>query len=252
MPERATVYGVWDKLVPGDPVGALVCAYPGTNTDPGGERLVGQRELPGEVAESMAGDLGYLPSGPGPGICSLVGGRQINYLVRFDYPGGERVWLTTAEEPNRCVSTSNGVFRTPSYIGSAMTATFRTGRWSRLENEDPCWKSAGRRGQERRMVPDRPIGVLVCGKDSKGGNVGRDHGPEVAASLAAELNSIVVHTRIGVSCQGPSTAHYNLQFRYEEGPGAGVTVLEGCDPSIHNGFLSGTGEFPRLKELAGG
>ncbi|WP_169988144.1 hypothetical protein [Microbispora sp. H10836] len=60
VPAAADVDGAGESLVPGSPVRALICAYPGSNTDPGGERLAGSRTLTDQVAV-MARDLAYLP-----------------------------------------------------------------------------------------------------------------------------------------------------------------------------------------------
>ncbi len=94
----------------------------------GGEALAGQRNLPADVTKRMARDLNHLPYGDNPGMCTLMGGERINYLVRFDYADGQRVWLTTAKEVNRCVVTRNGEFSTPAYVGEAVAAAYTRGR----------------------------------------------------------------------------------------------------------------------------
>ncbi|NAS27072.1 hypothetical protein GT755_36075 [Herbidospora sp. NEAU-GS84] len=127
-----------------------------------------------------------------------------------------------------------------------MTAAYRTGKWTTPRREDPCHRSLGRRGQEFEMVPGRPVGVLVCGKDSK-----RDHGRDVALALAGDLNAIPAAPGAG-SCTGTATEWYDLQFRYADGPGVGVSVRVGCRPPVHNGSLDGTGEFPQLRALSQG
>ncbi|TKK87540.1 hypothetical protein FDA94_17085 [Herbidospora galbida] len=244
-PEETTVDGAADMLVPGTPAGALMCAYPGDNmTD--GEALGGQRRLTADQTTRMASDLNRLPAGTGSGACTLAGGPETNYLVRVDYAGGERVWLTTGDEVNSCTDTANGSFTTDAYLGEEMTVAYRTGKWTTPQREDPCHRSLGRRGQEFDMVPGRPVGVLVCGEDSQ-----RDHGRDVALALADDLNAIPARPGRG-SCTGTSTETYHLQFRYSEGPGVGVTVRVGCRPPVHNGSLDGTGEFPRLKALSQG
>jgi hypothetical protein len=59
VPAAADVDGVEDSLVPGTPTSALICAYPGLNSNPGRESLTGSRVLT-DHAKSMAYDLGYL------------------------------------------------------------------------------------------------------------------------------------------------------------------------------------------------
>lgn len=157
-PEEATVDGSADMLVPGTPAGALMCAYPGDNMTEG-ETLAGQRNLSPDETARMARDLNQLPAGPGSSHCTLAGGPETNYLVRVDYAGGERLWLTTGDEVNSCTDTANGSFRTGAYLGKEMTAAYRTGKWTTPRREDPCHRSLGRRGQEFEMVPGHPADV---------------------------------------------------------------------------------------------
>ncbi|WP_182909758.1 hypothetical protein [Microbispora sp. H13382] len=130
VPAAADVDGAGESLVPGSPVRALICAYPGSNTDPGGERLAGSRTLTDQVAV-MARDLAYLPvtSGEPSMDCTDMGGPMTNYLVRFAYADGSALWVGSAEEVNSCVATTNGTVRTRSYVGEALTAAYREGTW---------------------------------------------------------------------------------------------------------------------------
>ncbi|WP_433512045.1 hypothetical protein ACQP2T_51120 [Nonomuraea sp. CA-143628] len=98
MPAAGQIDGARDYLVPGRPVAAMICAYPGDNTRMGGERLAGSRTLTGD-AEAMARDLGYLPVSTKERevICTLMGGPMTTgtwRLVRPDdpcrLPGGRR------------------------------------------------------------------------------------------------------------------------------------------------------------------
>ncbi|MFC7590447.1 hypothetical protein ACFQYP_47180 [Nonomuraea antimicrobica] len=120
VPDTSGVEGAADSLVPGSPVGALICAYPGENAQPGHFPLAGSRTLTGQ-ATAMAHDLGYLPvtAERVDRACTLVGGKMTNYLVRFAYPDGQALWVGTAEEPNSCVTTTNGTVNTPRTSGPA-------------------------------------------------------------------------------------------------------------------------------------
>jgi hypothetical protein len=130
VPDAVDVDGADESLVPGAPVRALICAYPGVNTDPGGERLGGSRTLTDQAAV-MARDLAYLPvtTGRADGVCTQMGGPMTNYLVRFAYADGSALWVGSAEEANSCVTTTNGTVRTRSYVGKALTTAYREGTW---------------------------------------------------------------------------------------------------------------------------
>ncbi|MGI5154772.1 hypothetical protein [Microbispora sp. CA-102843] len=130
VPAAVDVDGADESLVPGSPVRALICAYPGVNMDPGGEPLGGSRTLTDQAA-AMARDLASLPvtTGEGDHVCTLMGGPMTNYLVRFGYADGSALWVGSAEEVNSCVVTTNGTVRTRSYVGEALTAAYREGTW---------------------------------------------------------------------------------------------------------------------------
>ncbi|WP_440104477.1 hypothetical protein [Streptosporangium sp. H16] len=100
VPAAADLDGVEESLVPGEPVTAMICAYPGHNARPGGERLAGSRILTAE-AGAMARDLDYLPvttADPG-GPCTQGGGAMTNYLIGY-LRGGPR--LQAGEESDFC------------------------------------------------------------------------------------------------------------------------------------------------------
>ncbi|GLX10745.1 hypothetical protein [Microbispora sp. NBRC 16548] len=241
VPAAVDVDGADETLVPGSPVRALICAYPGVNMDPGGERLAGSRTLTDQAA-AMARDLAYLPvtTEDADGLCTAMGGPMTNYLVRFAYADGSALWVGSAEEVNSCVSTTNGTVRTRSYVGKALTAAYREGTWRISRPDDPCRGGGDRRGQQDSMIPGDPRWVLVC----RGGNVKwpprREHGVAAARELAAALNDLdtVPSDR---TCRGRGASavgdDYRLVFGYEEGPPAGVHIRYGCTPSVDNGML---------------
>ncbi|MGS2640100.1 hypothetical protein [Streptosporangium sp. LJ11] len=241
VPAAADLDGVGESLVPGEPVTAMICAYPGHNARPGGERLAGSRTLTGD-AGAMARDLDYLPvttADPG-GPCTQKGGAMTNYLIRFAYPRGEALWVGSAEEVNSCVTTTNGTVGSRSYVGRDITTAYRTGTWSPARPDDPCHGFPGRRGQNERMVPGEPVSVLVCGQASYDRPSPRlEHGGPTAEALAATLNSLDTRPSENV-CRGGGGAQGDtllLLFGYPEGPPAAVRVLTDCDPGVNNGLL---------------
>ncbi|WP_170316988.1 hypothetical protein [Acrocarpospora corrugata] len=124
VPAASGIDGAGDTLVPGEPVAATICAYPGSNMKMGRERFAGSRLLADGV-QRMARDLSYLPIARDDGwSCTMMGGPMINYLIRFDYPGGKSLWLGSAEEVNSCATTTNGTIKSRSYVGKTITAAY--------------------------------------------------------------------------------------------------------------------------------
>ncbi|GIH65955.1 hypothetical protein [Microbispora siamensis] len=255
VPAAADVDGADESLVPGSPVRALLCAYPGTNTDPGGEGLGGSRTLTDQAA-AMARDLAYLPVSTEDveGPCTAVGGPMTNYLVRFAYGDGSALWVGSAEEVNSCVATTNGTVRTRSYVGEALTTAYREGTWRLPRPEDPCRAAHDRRGQQDSMVPGDPRWVLVCSGGNEKWPPRREHGAAAARGLAAALNDLdtVPSDR---TCRGRGASavrdDYRLVFGYAEGPPAGVHILYGCTPSVDNGMLQADADDDVRRLMAG-
>ncbi|WP_329424167.1 hypothetical protein OG339_27660 [Streptosporangium sp. NBC_01495] len=242
VPAATDLDGAGESLVPGEPLSAMICAYPGDSTRPGGERLAGSRILTGE-AGAIAHDLGYLPvttDDPG-GPCTQAGGAMTNYLIRFAYPRGEALWVGSAEEVNSCVTTTNGTVGTRSYVGRDITVAYRTGTWSPVRPDDPCHGPTGRRGQNERMVPGEPVSVLVCGQPTSydGRSPRLEHGRQTAEALAATLNSLDTWTSEKVCRRTGGTRDGDLRvlFGYPDGPPADVRVSPSCDPGVDNGLL---------------
>ncbi|MEV8632924.1 hypothetical protein AB0395_14830 [Streptosporangium sp. NPDC051023] len=243
MPGVTDVAGAEKSLVPGEPVAAMICAYPGDNAQPGGERLSGSRTLAGG-AGAMAHDLDYLPAGTAAygGPCTLMGGPMTNYLIRFVYAGGSVLWVGSAEEVNSCVTTTNGTVSSHSYVGRDIAAAYRTGRWEPVRPADPCREQpTGRRGQDRRMVPDGPVSVLVCGQTSRriGEPPRQEFDGRTAETLTEALNSLASRPSDN-TCQkieGVGNRSFRLLFRYADGPPANVWIFTGCVPGADNGLL---------------
>ncbi|MEV0613390.1 hypothetical protein AB0I81_08690 [Nonomuraea sp. NPDC050404] len=248
VPEAAGLDGVEKSLVPGTPVSALICAYPGQNWHPGGKALAGSRTLT-DQARSMAYDLNYLPitTDRVERACTAVGGAMTNYLIRFAYPDGRALWVGSAEEVNSCVTTTNGTVVSKSYVGPGITSAYRTGSWKLRSPKNPCDPATGRRGQNERMVPDGVIKVLVCRNEPGGNSTPRpSHGPEHGERQARELAAMLIsldaepggNTCKEVGGRGPRET-FHLNFGYAEGPPAWVRIDPHCRPSVNNGVLAG-------------
>ncbi|GAA4195523.1 hypothetical protein GCM10022252_41480 [Streptosporangium oxazolinicum] len=241
VPAAADIDGVEESLVPGSPVSALICAYPGDNAHPGGERLAGSRTLTDQAAV-MARDLAYLPvatADVGRG-CTAMGGPMTNYLIRFAYPDGRALWVGGAEEVNRCGRITNGTAVSNSYAGPAITAAYKNGVWRPVPPKDPCRGPGDRRGQEELMVPGRPGRLTVC-RDATYARppYRKRHNRDIARALAATLNSLDTVPSQN-SCQGlggPGERGIRLVFDYPQGPAAAVTISMDCAPAINNGLL---------------
>ncbi|GGK65478.1 hypothetical protein Sme01_24300 [Sphaerisporangium melleum] len=257
VPAVARVRGAARSLVPGSPVRALICAYPGDNTRPGGERLAGSRTLTDQAAP-MARDLAYLPvvTGDVGRACTQMGGPLTNYLIRFAYPDGHALWVGTAEEVNHCVRTTNGTATSNAYPGPAIATAYKHGVWRPTAPDDPCQGSGARKGQDELMVPGRPGRLTVCRNATYNRPPYRKrHGRDIARALAATLNSLdTIPSSNG--CHETSGTHergIRLIFDYPEGPPAAVTILIGCTPAVDNGLLQADLPAPlrdRLLRLA--
>ncbi|WP_329082269.1 hypothetical protein [Streptosporangium sp. NBC_01469] len=241
VPAAADIDGVEESLVPGSPVKALICAYPGDNTRPGRERLAGSRTLT-DQASAMARDLAYLPvAGADVGHgCTAMGGPMTNYLIRFAYPDGRALWVGAAEEVNRCGRITNGTASSNSYAGPAITTAYKNGIWRPVPPEDPCRGPGDRRGQDELLVPGRPGRLTVC-RDATYSRppYRKRHNRDIARALAATLNSLDTVPSEN-TCKGlgaTSERGIRLIFDYPEGPAAAVNISMNCAPAINNGLL---------------
>jgi len=152
------------RLVPPQtPQSALVCAYDGFNDgEQKGWALTDSRELSGGL-DQLATDLTLRPRYSGGGGCTQMGGPQVDYLLGLSYPDGV-VWVSTAQEPNNCVASSNGVFRTGN-LGDQVAAAHAAGAWPLAPPPAvaPCADPLrGRLGQETTLVPDGVTSVDIC------------------------------------------------------------------------------------------
>ncbi|MEV6980363.1 hypothetical protein AB0M95_03765 [Sphaerisporangium sp. NPDC051017] len=247
VPAAADVEGAGESLVPGEPVEAMICAYPGTNMNPGGERLAGVRVLKADAA-TMARDLAYLPvttSDDPNRICTAAGGPMTNFLVRFAYSGGEALWVGGAEEVNSCALATNGTVKVPTYVGGSLGIAYRQGAWRIMEPEDPCkGRLPSRRGQDEFLVPDGAVAVVVCRRDPRDRRPTRAyHRKAEAQALAEALNSSdtwpTEHTFRQVPGARPGENAFTLLFRYADGPDAGVRVDLGAEPPVSTIMLQG-------------
>lgn len=220
-----------DRLVPQEaPDSALVCAYAGTNTAKvqSGWALSGQWSLTGGL-DALAEELTWQPRKlPDQEIlCTLVGGRQTNYLIGLTYDG-QTIWVTATDEPNGCVGTSNGDFESSSTVGRDVTAAFKSRVWPEPRSLS-CDSGSGRLGQETEMVPAGSTRLLICDWDPHEIRTGY-------ASLVDALNELPTKqsTRGCSSSPAESAQTYKLVFGYPVGPPVALYIAEGCFPEVDN------------------
>jgi hypothetical protein len=232
VPAEAKGVEARSRLVPRrTPSSALVCAYDGSNIGPSaGWKLSGRRVLSGGLS-GLAADLTWEPRKvPGQDIaCTLVGGKQVNYLIGLTYPGGGRLWVAATLDPNACVTSSNGTFISFGFIGGLVTQAFNSGRWP-AQPPKPCRTPGGRLGQDQAMVPPGAISVSICGGHG---------GPTLTSGfsgLVSALNALPARPGNGQCSMIPHHRgrFYSLLFGYPQGPGVQVTVNSGCRPAINN------------------
>ena len=235
------------RLVPAQPpASAILCQY---RLGVGAKGVLsGQRQLTGLA--DLAADLHWLPRKlPGQQHgCSAVGSTFVdNYLLGLHYPGGGTLWVSTQHEPNECVDTSNGRFKTQTYLGQQAANAYASGVWHNDGSggglgPDPCvGSSRGRAGQEKTLVPGTPVSVQVC----------QEPGPGTVAhptwlitggfgALVDSLDSAPTkESNWMASCPdaGPSQL-YELIFHYSVGPDVKVRVQGGCTPGVDNDSLT--------------
>ena len=119
----------------------------------------------------------------------LVGGPQTNYLIGLAYPGGARIWVSATDEPNECVSASNGEFTSSGLIGPAVSEAFTSGRWP-ARPPVACnrpYQDIGRLGQDTAMVPAGSTSVTICAPKGRMRTLTiRLPGPSLRAQPAAD------------------------------------------------------------------
>lgn len=238
VPHQAKGVPARSRLVPRQvPRSALICAYDGSNIGPAaGWKLSGRRVLGGSLA-GLAGDLTWQPrKAPGQQIaCTLIGGRQINYLIGLTYPGGGRLWVAATQDPNSCVNSSNGRFVSFGVVGGLVTRAFTSGRWPAhraLSCRGGGGAGAGRLGQDLAMVPPGATSLSICGGHG---------GPTFTAGFGGVVSALNALPTTPSDRQCSMTSRhgrfYSLFFGYPEGPAVQVTVNSRCFPAIDNGSL---------------
>jgi hypothetical protein len=220
------------RLVPRRvPRSAVICAYDGMNIGPqSGWKLSGRTSLTSGLA-GLTAQLTWQPGRRRLGMCTLVGGGQVNYLIGLTYSGGGRLWVAATLDPNSCVGTSNGGFTSSGVIGPSVTKAFKTGIWPvpRPESCHGGGPGIGRLGQDKAMVPPGVTSVLICGRGGRTIYSGYER-------LVAALNALRAWPSTG-SCTfapGQSVPSYRLLFSYPQGPAVQVNIDGHCSPQIDN------------------
>jgi hypothetical protein len=242
-------------MAPGaTPISVTVCAYLGSNSDTESAWPLSSqpRALTGGL-DRLAQDLFWLPPADAqPQACTAMGGPQTSYLVGVRYRNGS-LWVAAADEPNHCAGASNGRFTSQADLGGALTLAHRSGAWPGMEataqKTPACWRGApGRRGQERVLVPDTPVAVLICREPTNAGNPfvrTRVREQRVLSDLQRRLNAYPTRAS-GHSCSQADPDRdplgYRLVFEYAEGPPLALRYIAGCRPMLDNGGLEADGD----------
>jgi hypothetical protein len=229
-----------------------MCAYAGTNVEKqqSGWKLSGRRVLTGgfgELAELLSWQL---PRGSNQQIgCTLVGGKQVNYLIGLTYRGSGRIWVAATEDPNTCVGTSNGVFTGLGNVGWFAAKAFESGRWPAQPPISCQHGGGGRIGQDTQMVLAGSTSLTIC---ARGGRVYTSGYQD----LVTALNALPTFTSTNQCSQTPGPEKLTeLYFSYRQGPPVNVSVFRGCSPAINNGSLQATSArtiWPIIQRLLNG
>jgi hypothetical protein len=104
----------------GEPVAALLCSYVGDNTTTQrGLTLSASVQLELPLTDVLTALRDAVPV-PEQQLCTLIGGSQVNHLLRLEFPAST-VWISAADEPNSCVPTDNGVVMLMSRVAPLLT-----------------------------------------------------------------------------------------------------------------------------------
>ncbi len=230
------------RLVPdADPVLAHICRYaPRQNSgDAVALGLVGEADvLQGLGAVRSDLHLPALLEGAGRS-CTAIGGDLVPHLVRFDYADGS-VWVSAAQEPNRCTDSGNGAFITGVQLGDRLATALDTGRWPAGPQPAGCFSGAGgRAGQEQQLVPVGWTSMTVCQPGlNTTGPPPRVLDATTADRVAAMLEEADLAPGSG-GCSGVGDTRFDVLVGYPGGNAVMVGVNIGCDPPLRNGSLDG-------------
>lgn len=241
------------RLVPQQtPRSALICAYAGSNMakQQAGWTLSGRRSLTGNLA-GLAAQLSRqsrLVAGQQT-FCAGVGGGQTDYLIGLRYRGAATIWVAATDEPDECVTASNGEFTSSGIIGPAVTRAFASGRWPAPQavSCNGTFQDIGRLGQNTTMVPAGSTSLTICAPKA---HVTVTSGYQ---ALVRTLNRLPARVST-LSCSGSPGpgSYYRLLFSYREGPAVAVDISVGCHPEIDNLALqsaSASTVMPLVRQL---
>lgn len=238
------------RLAPAQmPAAVLLCAYEGRNSDPtpSGWALSGRRRVTGNVT-GMVDELTLLPREiPGRSFgCSQVGGLQFNYLIGLTYVNHATMWVSVTDDPNQCVTGTNGEFATDSPLaGADATKALKSGTWPAA----PPISCTGPQGSRltQRLVPPGSTSLTICGQRTH--VITSNH-----QTLVSALNALKTHIRTTECVKAKPGFDYRLIFGYPVGPTEAINVDAGCRPPITNGNIqadSTGGVVSIIKQLTG-
>jgi hypothetical protein len=178
--------------------------------------------------------------------CSQVGGLQFNYLIGLTYANHATMWVSVTDDPNQCVTGTNGEFATDSpFAGADATKALKSGTWPAPPPISCTGPQASRLTQ--RLVPAGSTSLTICGE--------RTH---VITSnyqtLVSTLNALKTHIWTTECVKAKPGSDYQLIFGYPVGPTETVNVDAGCRPPIANGNIqadSTGGVVSIIKQLTG-
>lgn len=109
------------RLVPdGEPAEALLCSYVGDNTVSSTGLPLSAEVLVELPAEELLAGLRAAEPVPEERFCTLIGGTEVNHLLRLRFADAT-VWVFTTDDPNSCSTTSNGAATLVTSVAPALT-----------------------------------------------------------------------------------------------------------------------------------
>jgi hypothetical protein len=224
------------------PSKVVICAYGGRKLSV----LAGARAVT-KGLPALASEMTWLPRPEvtgcaGVGLGSVHGSDPVPaaYLIGLSYRHGW-LWVATGYSGG-CEGASNGRFKTSADIGGQVKKAYETGRWTNPGHSACAAVGFGRLGQERAMVPGKPVSLDICYFKPGAGSLQTE--VRVSHARLVHLRELLNRERTFMSTNGchesGNPVFLTLIFDYPSGPPVTVTVAHGCVPAINNGSLQAT------------